>query len=150
MRTRLILAVLPVSVAIACSSGPNYYLADALIPAPARATDSLRNLVFTRVRGMGFKVYEAHDAVARLAELNVDVFTFLDFLYAEREGGCGLNCKKADALLVSFAADSAASGRRLKVTALTCKRGWVAPWKLVHPSEAIRLAADSLASTFRS
>ena len=150
MRTRLLLAVLPVSLAIACSSGSNYYLADALIPAPTRATDSLRNLVFTRVRGMGFKVYEAHDAVARLAELNVDVFTLSDFLYAERDGGCGFNCKKADALLVSFAADPAASGQRLEVTALTCKRGWVAPWKLAHPSDAIRLAADSLASTFRS
>ncbi len=150
MFTRLFLAVLPVSAAVACSSGPKYYLADALIPAPARATDSLRNVVFTRVRDMGFKVYEAHDAVARLAELNVDVFTMSDFLYAERDGGCGLNCKKADALLVSFAGDPAASGQRLKVTALTCKRGWVAPWKLVHPSEAIRLAADSLASTFRS
>ena len=149
MFTRLFLGVLPVSVAIACSSGPKDYLADALIPAPARATDSLRTLVFTRVRGMGFKVYEAHDAVARLAELNVDVFTVSDFLYAEREGGCGFNCKKADVLLVSFAGDPAGSGQRLKVTALTCKRGWVAPWKLVHPSEAIRLAADSLASTFR-
>ena len=99
---------------------------------------------------MGFKVYEAHDAVARLAELNVDVFTVSDFLYAERDGGCGINCKKADGLLVSFEGDPAASGQRLKVTALTCKRGWVAPWKLAHPSEAIRLAADSLASTFRS
>jgi len=150
MRARLFLAILPVSVGVACSSGPNYYLADALIPAPARATDSLRNLVFTRVRGMGFKVYEAHDAVARLAELNVDVFTFSDYLYAERDGGCGLNCKKADALLVSFEGDPAALGQRLKVTALTCKRGWVAPWKLGHPSEAIRRAADSLANTFRS
>src|SRR6266852_373976 len=126
MFTRLFLGVLPVSVAIACSSGPKDYLADALIPAPARATDSLRNLVFTRVRGMGFTVYEAQDAVAR---------------YAERDGGCGFNCKKADVLLVSFAGDPAASGQRIKVTALTCKRGWVAPWKLVHPSEAIRLAA---------
>src|SRR2546425_8465067 len=97
MRTRQFLATLPLCVVIACSSGPSSYYADALIPAPARATDSLRDLVFTRVRGMGFKVYEAHDAVARLAELNVDLYTTSDFLYAEREGGCGLNCKKVDA-----------------------------------------------------
>ena len=150
MRTRRFLAALLVSLAIACSSGPSYYLADALVPAPARATDSLRDLVFTRVRGLGFKVYEAHDAVARLAELNTEVYTTSDFLYAEREGGCGINCKKVDALLVSFVPDSAASGQRLKVTALTCKRGWLAPWRLVHPSDASRRAADTLAGTFRS
>ena len=50
MFTRLFLGVLPVSVAIACSSGPKDYLADALIPAPARATDSLRTRARARDR----------------------------------------------------------------------------------------------------
>jgi hypothetical protein len=151
MRTRQFLATLVLGVAIACSSGPSSYYADALIPAPARPTDSLRDLVFTRVRGLGFKVYEAQDVLARLAELNVGLYTFTtsDFLYADREGGCGLNCKKVDALLVSFLPDPAASGQRLKVMAMTCKRGWLAPWRLVHPSESIRQAADTLAGTFR-
>jgi len=149
MRTYLFLAAFLPGVALACSGEPGSYYADALVPAPARATDSLRDLVFTRVRGLGLKVYEAHEAVARLADLNVDVYTMSDFLYAERESGCGLNCKKVDALLVSFVPDSATSGRRLKVTALTCKRGWVSPWRLVRPSADIRRAADSLAGTFR-
>ncbi|HYL55641.1 MAG TPA: hypothetical protein VEU73_08715 [Gemmatimonadales bacterium] len=150
MRAYLLLAAFLPGVTLGCSGGPGSYYADALVPAPVRATDSLRDLVFTRVRGLGLRVYEAHEAVARLAELNVDVYTTTDFLYAERQSGCGLNCKKVDALLVSFTPDATTSGQRLKVTALTCKRGWVAPWRLVHPSDDIRRAADSLASTFRS
>lgn len=149
MRTRLFFAALSVSVAIACSSGPSYYLADALLPAPILAIDSLKDLVAPRVRGLGFKVYEAQDAVARLAELNVGVNTTSDFLYADRESGCGLNCKKVEGLLVSFEVDPAGTHPRITVMALTCKRGWVSPWRLVHPSEAIRQAADTLSGTFR-
>jgi hypothetical protein len=149
MRTRLFFAALSVSVAITCASGPSYYVSDAPIHAPAVATDSLRDLVLTRVLHLGFKVYEAQDAVARLAELNVGVNATSDFLYADRESGCGLNCKKVEALLVSFASDGTGTHQRLTVTAVTCKRGWLSPWRLVHPSEAIRQAADTVSGAFR-
>ncbi len=148
MRAHQFRAAFLLSAAIACS-GPGPYYADALVPVAVRATDSLRDLVVARVSGLGLRTYEPRKAVHRLAELNVVVHATSDFLYAEREGGCGLNCKKVDALLVSFIPDSGTPGQRLKVTAFTCKRGWVASWRLAQPSETIRRAADSLASSFR-
>ncbi|HEY7192385.1 MAG TPA: hypothetical protein VH439_01490 [Gemmatimonadales bacterium] len=149
MRIRLFFAALSASVVIACSSAPSYYRANTVIPAPTLAIDSLRDLVVTRVRGLGFKVYEAQDALARLTEINVGVNATSDFLYADRESGCGLNCRKVEALLVSFAPDENGTHQHLTVTALTSKRGWVSPWRLTHPSQAVRQIADSLSGTFR-
>lgn len=149
MRTYAFLAVLSLSVALACSSGTRFYDANVLVPVPAGPADSLQDLVFTRVQVLGFKVLTADAAVARLAELEIGVRPTSDFLYAERQRGCGLNCKQVDALIISFAPGNDPLSEWLVVWGLTCQRGWISPWRLKHPSEGVRHAADSLAQAFR-
>lgn len=132
------------SLVLACSSGTHNYELRGPVPARADSFDSLTDATLTQMRKLGLTLYDTTAAVKRMHQLHFGFLTAGPFLYADREQGCGLFCKRVDILLVRFALDQ--TGQEvLNISAFSYKRpALLADWRFVSASADIRRTADSL------
>lgn len=148
MKTFVPILCFALSATLACASAPIEYDALSVSPMPPDSLATLVAQVQAEVEKLGYRPYPGDEVVRRMHQVGLEyAMTAGGIVYADREEGCGLVCKRVQIMIVHLCAcDSPSGGTRVTVTAATSKRaGLFAPYRLVKPSDSIRLAADSLA-----